>query len=258
MRLVTEALNEHTRFARLRFINGNLPMLYVSDQMPVEVKFENQMRTMQPSTQTAQAPYMPQPQQPAATAVYPQASPQATPFVSPGPAPVPRPSAPQPQVVQPSQPQVPTQSPQPSPSPQLPAPQRRVSFYIEHFGQHTVNYHDVVVADHYIVLVFDNRWTMSGMYVPPAGDAPINIAMQIEGDPNTYLVSATVVDFTYQHLRFAVLQRRATFSEEDLVASQPPPTVNSEVTAPGPQPAYREDEELEGYQPYASDEESDS
>jgi hypothetical protein len=90
---------------------------------------------------------------------------------------------------------------------QVGPPTVQVVFEMEHFGTLPVNYHDVIVQEGFIVLVFDNRHTGSTKYFPPTqrGDTGPRMAINIVGTPDVFLVQTTGVQFEHESREFCVL-----------------------------------------------------
>lgn len=90
---------------------------------------------------------------------------------------------------------------------QVGPPTVQVVFEMEHFGTLPVNYHDVIVQEGFIVLVFDNRHTGSTKYFPPTqrGETGPRMAINIVGTPDVYLVQTTGVQFEHESREFCVL-----------------------------------------------------
>ncbi len=101
---------------------------------------------------------------------------------------------------------------QAEPVPQVGPPKIQVVFEMEHFGTLPVSYHDVIVADGFLVLMYDTRHQGSTKYFPPKakGDAP-RTALMIVGAPEAYLVQTTGIQFEQDGKEFCVLLIEQTF-----------------------------------------------
>lgn len=84
------------------------------------------------------------------------------------------------------------------------APGVEVTFEIERFGSHTANYHDVVVAPGFVVLVFDTRYP-GRMYAPPAAQDAPPMAIAVAGHDMVYLVHSTGIQYAYGNYEFCIL-----------------------------------------------------
>lgn len=88
-------------------------------------------------------------------------------------------------------------------------PTTEVLFEIEGFGEHTVKYHDVLVADAFLVLIYDVRFVHGSKYFPPTPAQPGQpgppLAMQIVGGADVYLVHTTGFKYLYDGREHCVL-----------------------------------------------------
>ena len=73
------------------------------------------------------------------------------------------------------------------------APQIEVTFEIEHFGTHTAMYHDVIIQEGFIVLVYKTGYRGGGKYFPGANGNQNQppLALNITGTNEVYLVQVT-------------------------------------------------------------------
>ena len=87
------------------------------------------------------------------------------------------------------------------------APDKEVTFELQHFGTHTAFYHAVLTTNPgFIVLVYNNAYQGGSKYFPQSRgeDAPA-MALQVIGDSKVYLVHTTGFQYTYGGLEFCVL-----------------------------------------------------
>lgn len=84
-------------------------------------------------------------------------------------------------------------------------PRIRVNFEIEGFGVHQANYHDIIVQDGFLVLVYDEGYPAGLMYEPPAGDQTPAMALEVLGANEVHLVHTTGFSYSYQGHRFCIL-----------------------------------------------------
>lgn len=85
-------------------------------------------------------------------------------------------------------------------------PAVHVTFEMEHFGMLPMAYHDVIVEEGFVVLVFDTRHKGSTKYFPPPAksDAP-RMAMSIDGTDEVYLVQTTGIQYVHDNKEFCIL-----------------------------------------------------
>lgn len=98
------------------------------------------------------------------------------------------------------------------PAEQVGPPQVQVIFEMEHFGTLPVNYHDVIVQEGFMVLVFDTRHTGSTKYFPPTqkGDVTPRMAVSVVGTNEVFLVQTTGVQFEHDYREFCILMIEQT------------------------------------------------
>jgi hypothetical protein len=113
-------------------------------------------------------------------------------------------------------------SPEPPPEYGVGPPSIRVTFEIRGFGVHQTNYHDIVVGEGFLVLVYDERFQGGIMYEPPLGDDIPAMAMEIVGVDEAHLVHTTGFSYSYLGRKFCILmiERSAPLNEG---GGQPPP-----------------------------------
>jgi hypothetical protein len=92
----------------------------------------------------------------------------------------------------------------PPPPERVQQPMYEVTFEIERFGTHTADYHDILVQDGFIVLVYDSN-APGRMYVPPAQEDAPPMAIAIAGHDMVYLVHTTGIHYSYRNMEFCVL-----------------------------------------------------
>lgn len=83
-------------------------------------------------------------------------------------------------------------------------PQVRVVFELQNFGTHRARYHDVIVQNNVMVLVFRENGA-DDMYVPSSDENTPAMALMIEGTDVAYLVHTTGIHYTYDGVSFCVL-----------------------------------------------------
>lgn len=86
-------------------------------------------------------------------------------------------------------------------------PSIEVTFEMEHFGEMTAFYHDVVVEVGFLVLVFDTRCQSARRYFPPKArteEAPL-MALSVAGSNMAYQVETTGIEFKHDSMEFCVL-----------------------------------------------------
>lgn len=95
---------------------------------------------------------------------------------------------------------------------QVGPPGVQVIFEMEHFGNLPINYHDVIVQEGFIVLVFDTRHTASTKYFPPTpkGDSGPRMALNIVGTPEVFLVQTTGMQFEHDSREYCILMIEQT------------------------------------------------
>ncbi len=86
-----------------------------------------------------------------------------------------------------------------------PPPHIRVNFEIEGFGVHQANYHDVLVDNGIVVLVYDEGYPGGVMYEPPAGEQAPPMALEVIGADEVHLVHTTGFSYSYRGCRFCIL-----------------------------------------------------
>lgn len=180
-------------------------------QQPVVVQPNQSPGYQLPPQQPRQQPQQPQYQQPQQP--QPQ-QPQRMRRVSPLSAFNQQPAAPQPQVRELRE--IDMREPAAAVGP----PQIQVTFEMEHFGNLEVRYHDVVIQDGFIVLIFDTRHTNSTKYFPPTAtsdNAPA-MALNVAGTPDVYLVQTTGIQYTHEGREHCILmvERTVTLSPEEM------------------------------------------
>lgn len=84
------------------------------------------------------------------------------------------------------------------------SPECEVTYEIEQFGSHTANYHDVVLGNGFIVLVYDTNYP-GHMYAPPAAENAPPMAIAIAGHGSVYLVHSTGIQYAYGNQEFCIL-----------------------------------------------------
>jgi hypothetical protein len=85
------------------------------------------------------------------------------------------------------------------------APGIEVTFEMERWGVNRAYYHDVLIQNGVIILIYDTRW-QGPRYFPPADRAEQPaMAMNITGRSDVYLVQATAIQFVHGHEEFCVL-----------------------------------------------------
>jgi len=94
------------------------------------------------------------------------------------------------------------------------SPDVEIVFEIEQFGSHTANYHDVVVGNGFVVLVYDQGYP-GRMYAPPSSENAPPMAIAITGHDSVYLVHSTGIQYAYGNQEFCVLliEREAPMQE---------------------------------------------
>lgn len=102
---------------------------------------------------------------------------------------------------------IPYDAPLPSSPQQVGPPAVQVVFEMEHFGTLPVSYHDVIVQEGFIVLVFDTRHAGSTKYFPPTprGETIPRMAINVVGTQEVYLVQTTGVQFEHDSREFCIL-----------------------------------------------------
>jgi len=90
------------------------------------------------------------------------------------------------------------------------APSKWVTFEVEVFGALRVNYHNVLIENGFIVLVYDNTYTGGEMWVPPSGDETPPLAMHIDGDDTVYLVLTTGLQYSHGDNTYCILMIEQT------------------------------------------------
>jgi len=97
------------------------------------------------------------------------------------------------------------------------APGVQVTFEIEHFGIHRANYHDVLIQQGFIVLVYSNQYQGGEMYEPPVGDNTPPMALGVAGQPEVHLVHTTGFVYSHGGYRYCVLMIERSAPAEDVV-----------------------------------------
>jgi hypothetical protein len=87
------------------------------------------------------------------------------------------------------------------------APMLTVVFELEHFGSLEANYHDVIVENGFVVLVYDTRHTGATKYFPNSAqsDEAPPMAINIVGSQEVYLVHTTGLQFSHNHNEYCIL-----------------------------------------------------
>jgi hypothetical protein len=89
--------------------------------------------------------------------------------------------------------------------PTIAAPTMQVLFEIEHFGTHEAVYHDVLVGEAFIVLIYRTDYQGS-KYFPENRDVKAPpLALMIQGQSKAYLVHTTGVRYVYEGNEHCVL-----------------------------------------------------
>ncbi len=91
-------------------------------------------------------------------------------------------------------------------------PTVEVVFEMENFGSLSANYHDVIVEEGFVVLIYDTRHKGSVKYFPPVpkGTAP-RMAVNVVGTADVYLVQTTGLQFTHESKEFCILMIEDTY-----------------------------------------------
>jgi hypothetical protein len=111
----------------------------------------------------------------------------------------------QPQQVEPEREMRPIDLSQSPPPPErTQAPEYEITYEIEQFGSHTANYHDVVLGNGFVVLVYDSNYP-GHMYAPPAAENAPPMAIAITGHDRVYLVHSTGIQYAYGNQEFCIL-----------------------------------------------------
>ena len=86
-------------------------------------------------------------------------------------------------------------------------PTVQVQFEVEHFGSMPAFYHDVIMCDNFLVLVYDTRHTGSAKYFPqqPQSENTPATAMHIIGTNEAHEIHTTNVQFVHNHYEYCVL-----------------------------------------------------
>jgi hypothetical protein len=84
-------------------------------------------------------------------------------------------------------------------------PAKTVTFEIEGFGLHRAKYHDVLVGDGFLVLVYNEAYAGGEMYEPPAGAQTPPMALEVAGGQDVHLVHTTGFSYAYQGHRYCIL-----------------------------------------------------
>jgi len=100
-------------------------------------------------------------------------------------------------------------------------PQVQVSFEIQNFGMHRVNYHDVIVENGFLVLVYNERYQGGSMYEPPVGDEVPAMAIEVLGTNEVHLVHTTGFSYSYQGMRFCILMIERSAPLDTQAGQQP-------------------------------------
>lgn len=87
------------------------------------------------------------------------------------------------------------------------APQIEVTFEIEHFGTHTAMYHDVIIEQGFMVLVYKTGYRGGGKYFPGANGSQNQppLAVNITGTNEVYLVQVTGILYAVDGAEHCVL-----------------------------------------------------
>lgn len=88
-------------------------------------------------------------------------------------------------------------------------PTIEVTFQIEGFGIHTAFYHDVLIQNGFIVLVYDNRYN-GPRYFPPVADEQPIMALNITGMEDVYRVHTTGIQYPQGDVENCVLMIEET------------------------------------------------
>gem|GEM_PF-6778075 len=86
-------------------------------------------------------------------------------------------------------------------------PTIRVIFEVQHFGNIEVFYHDVIVNEGFVVLVFDTRHQGSTKYFPPTAQVENAqpLAMNIAGTNEVYLLHTTGIQYVHEMREYCVM-----------------------------------------------------
>lgn len=96
-----------------------------------------------------------------------------------------------------------------------PAPHIHVKFEIEGFGVLESNYHDVIVTPGWLALVWDTRFKAGTKYLPPCGENPPRLALQLDNGKG-YLVEPTgiVIPFEEREICLLLIAQSSDLAEE--------------------------------------------
>ncbi len=107
--------------------------------------------------------------------------------------------------------------PAPAPMQQAGPPTIEVVFEMEHFGSLDVRYHDVLIENGFIVLVFDTRHQGSTKYFPPVAqnESAPPMALNVVGTNEVYLVHTTGLQYVHEEREYCLLmvERTGTLQE---------------------------------------------
>lgn len=98
---------------------------------------------------------------------------------------------------------------------------QKVVFKIPNGGTHQTRYHDVVVTDSNVILIYDTRYEDGQQFLPPelGEDVAITLELPSTKDPKSFVVHALGQNFTFGVFDFVVLVRpssdRVDSEEED-------------------------------------------
>jgi len=88
---------------------------------------------------------------------------------------------------------------------QSPPPGIEVTFEVQHFGTHNAMYHDVIIQQGFIVLIFRTDYRGGGKYFPPSKENSPPFAVNITGTDEVYLVEPTGVQYQHDVHEYCVL-----------------------------------------------------
>lgn len=89
-------------------------------------------------------------------------------------------------------------------------PRIGVILEVQHFGALEFRYHDVLIQDGFIVLVYDRLHTSSVKYFPPTiHDENARMAMNVTGTPDVYIVHTTGIQYVHEDYEYCVLTAEA-------------------------------------------------
>lgn len=98
------------------------------------------------------------------------------------------------------------------PAPAVGPPSVQIVFEMEHFGNLEVRYHDVIIEEGFIVLVYDSRYTGGTKYFPPTAqseNAPA-LALNVLGTDDVYLVHTTGIQYNHEGREHCILMIERT------------------------------------------------